>query len=215
MNYDELVELVQERGALESADEARRVLAVTARVLGQRLMPDEAKPIADVLPEAVAERLRATAYERDFEVDELFDRVARGEGAGKAFGKEHAEVVCQIIGDLLPDAARMRLSRHLGPAFARLFEPRPPPSRPPRHFRASPGVDRAQQTTLATGRPGSHNPLSDGAPDLAHTHSVARSDDPHADTRLSSAAGLTQERLGDSLATGAPGPAHPVAETKR
>jgi hypothetical protein len=49
----------------------------------------------------------------------------------------------------------------------------------------------------------------------AHAHSVARSENPHADTKLSSSPGLTQERLGDSLAEARPGPAHPVSDTKR
>jgi hypothetical protein len=45
---------------------------------------------------------------------------------------------------------------------------------------------------------------------------MAKSDDPHADTKLSSSQGLTQERFEESLATGKPpGPVHPVSDTRR
>lgn len=160
MTYEELIAEVQRRGGLESAEEAERALRVTTRVLGARLMPDEAGPIAAVLPEPIAMRVRDAAYERDFDVDELFDRVARGEGSGRHFGKEHAQAVCQIIGEALSDAARMRLQRHLGPTYAPLFEPRGPLSRPSRPLRFSRMVEPGRGTTLATGRPGASSPVS-------------------------------------------------------
>jgi hypothetical protein len=76
-------------------------------------------------------------------------------------------------------------------------------------------VDPGRGTTLATGRPGSRHPVSEAHEDRAHTESIARSDDPHGDTKLSSSRGLTQERLRETLAEGRPGPEHPVSNTKR
>jgi len=46
---------------------------------------------------------------------------------------------------------------------------------------------------------------------LAHRHSVARSDDPHADSKLSSARGLRQEREQRTLASGRPGSRRPLS----
>jgi hypothetical protein len=65
---------------------------------------------------------------------------------------------------------------------------------------------------LAEGRPGARNSLASGDPALlAHRHSVARSDDPHGDSKLSSARGLTQERDEDTLASGRPGSRRPLS----
>jgi hypothetical protein len=60
--------------------------------------------------------------------------------------------------------------------------------------------------TLSEGKPGSRHPLSEARLDRAQSNSVARADEPHADTKLSSARGLTQERLHETLAVGRPGP---------
>ena len=57
--------------------------------------------------------------------------------------------------------------------------------------------------------------MSEARPETAHAESVARSDDPHADTRLSSSQGMTQERRGETLAEGRPGSDRPVSETHR
>jgi hypothetical protein len=66
--------------------------------------------------------------------------------------------------------------------------------------------------TLAEGRPGSHHPLSEARPERAHSHSVVRADNPHGDTKLSSAVGFTQEREQETLAAGHPGSDRPLSE---
>jgi uncharacterized protein (DUF2267 family) len=215
MDYQQFLADVQLRAGFAGPSEAERAIAVTARVLGQRLLSSECVAVAGALPAPVAGRLLRTAYERDFDLDELYDRVARGEGIQPGFGREHAQAVCQAIGTALPHEVRLRLQRHLPAEMAFLFEPHDAGAPPPRPARADPAVEPGAGTTLATGRPGSRHPLSEGRADRAHQGSVARSDDPHADTKLSSARGLTQERLGESLASGQPGPAHPVSQTRR
>jgi uncharacterized protein (DUF2267 family) len=215
MTYEDLVAEVQRRGGLESVTEAERAVAVTARVLGECLLPDEAAPVAAALPERVAARVRAGVYSHDFDIEEMYDRVARGEGSGRRFGAEHAQVVCQVLAESMPEALRTRLSRHLGPGYAGLFEPRLPLSRPPRPVRTTPPVESGRGSTLATGRLGARHPLAEGQADRAHAESIASSPDPHGETKLSSSHGLTQERLGDTLADGHPGPVATIADTKR
>jgi uncharacterized protein (DUF2267 family) len=215
MSYEHLVGEVQLRAGFETPEEAERVIAVAARVLGERLLPDEVGPLAASLPDQVAARLRVASYSHDFDVDELYDRVGRGEGAGRGFGREHTQAVCQVLGEALPEAVRTRLQRHLGPAFAALFEPRPVHLAPPRPVHGARAPEAGEGHTLATGRLGSHHPLSEGDGDRAQAESVARSTDPHGDTKLSSSRGLTQERLRETLATGKPGPSAPVNDTKR
>jgi hypothetical protein len=102
------------------------------------------------------------------------------------------------IADALDAEARARVRRALALAIGALLSPRedgvpPPHPEPPRA--PAPG-------TLATGRPGSRHPLSEARADRAHAHSVVREENPHGATKLSSAPGLTQEREGETLASG-------------
>ncbi len=76
------------------------------------------------------------------------------------------------------------------------------------------GFMAASRGTLAEGRPGSAHPLSEARPERAQSQSVARADNPHGDTKLSSATGLTQEREGETLATGHLGSNRPLSERK-
>ncbi|MGK3999946.1 DUF2267 domain-containing protein [Sorangium sp. So ce1024] len=214
MDHDRFVEEVQRCAGFETRDDAERAIAVTARTLGERLLEDEAAAVAAALPGPVAAALRGATYQGDFDRDELYDRIARREGAPRGFGMEHAQAVCAVLGKALPEAARLRLQRHL-PDWADLFAPRAAGAPPPRPVHAPPPPEPGHGATLATGRPGSRHPLSEAHPETAHAQSVARSDDPHADTRLSSSPGLTQERLQDTLAEGRPGPERPISETQR
>ncbi|AUX36966.1 MULTISPECIES: DUF2267 domain-containing protein [Sorangium] len=214
MDYERFVEEVQRRAGFEGRDEAERAIAATARTLGERLLEREAAAVAGGLPGPVAVAVRGAAYQGDFDRDELYDRVARREGAPRGFGMEHAQAVCQVVGEALPEAERLRLQRHLAD-WADLFTPRAAGAPPPRPVHAPAPPEVGHGSTLATGRPGSRHPLSEAHPATAHAGSVARSDEPHAETKLSSSRGLTQERLGDTLAEGRPGPERPVSETQR
>jgi hypothetical protein len=123
-----------------------------------------------------------------------------------------------VLGERLSDDEAAALGKALPAELARLVDQSEYDSdfsaadfyeRTRRRLQASAGL-----TTLATGRPGSRHPLSESPPPAGHTHSAARSDDPHAETKLSSARGLTQERHDESLSTGRPPqPAHPVSGT--
>jgi hypothetical protein len=112
------------------------------------------------------------------------------------------------LADALSEDVLTRLRRHMPGDMGQLFTP-------PRamtstaaepHGKHAPGPG----STLADGRPGSRHPLSEANP--AHRDSVARSENPHADTKLSSSAGMTQERVSDTLATGKPGSHRPLSE---
>jgi hypothetical protein len=71
---------------------------------------------------------------------------------------------------------------------------------------------RARQGTLATGRPGSSHPISEASADRTQRESIAASENPHADTKLSSTPGVSSVRSGRSLASGKPGFEHTIAE---
>ncbi len=107
--------------------------------------------------------------------------------------------VCRSLGEVLPDEVLDKLGEALPASLVELFHPYPEGEAPPHRMAAS-----ARRHTLATGRPGSSHPLSEAKPPDAHQHSVANEDNPHAETKLSSARGLTQERLEESMATAKP-----------
>jgi hypothetical protein len=133
--------------------------------------------------------------------------VAEGIPAGQA--AEHLDIVIRAIDDVTHRQARLQFVRAV-PELEGLYELRDrleaeplemrPPSRAP--------------NDLAEGVAGARNSLSSGNPTLlAHRHSVARTDDPHGDSKLSSARGLLQERDDDTLAAGRPGSRRPVSSS--
>jgi uncharacterized protein (DUF2267 family) len=177
------------------------------RVLGERLTEDEARLFARGLPAELAPLIEAGKYDGDFDAAELYQRVRIYEQTSPGLVREHVDVVLRALAEGLdPDAVR-RLARALPEDVARQLEPReigePPPHVPPTHV--------PPLTTLARSRAGSRHPISEAAPPKGHAHSVAVNDDPHAETKLSSTHGMTQERWRESLATGRPpSPERPI-----
>ena len=197
------------------AEAAERAIHATLEVLGERLTADEAHALAARLPSDLEHLLDEAAYEGDFDATELYRRVwerEKREETSLGMAKEHADIVLRAVGTALDEDLCARLVRALPePVGALLLAPvrGAPPPHPHAPSKHAPAV-----ASLAHGRPGSRHPLSEAAPRSGHAQSVARSDDPHADTKLSSSHGLTQEELGETLATGQPpGPTRPISET--
>jgi uncharacterized protein (DUF2267 family) len=188
-----------------------RIVRATLVVISERLTADECAALRGALCPSLAGALRDAIYDTDFDGAELYERVRRRADSSMSAGvaRERVQVVLQALGELLDLEHRDRLARALPSGVREHLAPRkfgePPPHELPR--RAPP------LSTLATGRPGSRHPLSESAPDQAHAESVVLADNPHADTKLSSAGGLTQERFRESLSTARrAGPAHPISE---
>jgi uncharacterized protein (DUF2267 family) len=209
MTQDELLDEVAAHAGLHSAAEAERALAAVLAALGTRLSHSESLALADELPFTAGEPLRQARFDRAFDLDELYARVARAEGVAPGFAVEHTLSVCQAVAESITGAALERIRKALPPPMAALFTPR--------EISAPPDVEHvaAAAETLARGRPGSRHPLSEASAERAHSESIARSDNPHAETKLSSSRGLTQEREHESLATGKPGPTRPINDRRR
>jgi hypothetical protein len=146
------------------------------------------------------------APHQDFDLAELHARVARREGVRLGLAVEHTGVVCQAVAEALSPAALYRLREALPEPMGALFSPRAPGERF-EHVHLDPS-----HHTLAEGRPGSQHPLAETRVERAQTDSVVRADNPHEDTKLSSATGLTQEREQETLAAGHPGSSRPLSE---
>ncbi|MBZ4417379.1 DUF2267 domain-containing protein [Myxococcus sp. RHSTA-1-4] len=198
MTHDEFLSRLAERAGLRDTEEAARTARAVLGVVGTRLDRRDLQLLTEDLPAPISELLRSDTPGQDFDLKELYARVAGREHVRPGFAMEHTGIVCQVLAEALSEGTLHRLHENLPAPLAGLFTPREPRER----FEYV-HLDPARGT-LAEGRPGSRHPLSESRPERTHTHSVARSDNPHGDTKLSSASGLTQEREHETLATGHP-----------
>src|SRR6187399_584394 len=180
--YADIVQRLRELGPFEDAAAAARALTATLEGLATLLTAEEREALAQSLPPEAAQILREALQVAQGAGTDLFEVVAASEGLSLPRATEHAQIACRALGEMLPESAFARLERSL-PDLAGLFSGPEHVAAPARV--AAPFVPRHD---LAEGRPGSSHPLSTANPErLAHRHSVARSDDPHADSKLSSA----------------------------
>ncbi len=203
---DELVDRMTTLG-FDRPDAARRALDAALGAVAEALTEEESAALAANLPEPLAQIVREVSFDGVVDASELYERARRRGGVAPGCGIEHTQIALRVLGDALDEETRTRLRRALPLAIGALLVPAdegaPPPQSAPPH---SAPID-----SLASGRPGSRHPLSEARADRTQAHSVVREANPHGDTKLSSAHGTTQERLGETLASGKPpSPATPL-----
>jgi uncharacterized protein (DUF2267 family) len=180
MQESSLVSRVRERAGFAGHAEALRAIRAVVMAVGERLHDDEREALGRTLPESLAPALGRVAYAGDFDRDAFFSRVARHEAVAMCFGVEHAEVVCQALGALLPEEELIRLRRQLGASIGALFDA-------PEEIPTIARTTSTAGSTLSSGRPGSRHPISESRADRAQSNSVVRTENPHGDTKVSSA----------------------------
>ena len=196
---------IRDLGLADDAHAAHAGRATLAAV-GECLPAPERTALIAALPPKLASYVGV--YRGPAGAEQLFERVREHEGTTAGFAREHAEIVCRVLGEMLPEEASLRIQRALLPSVAALFNPPPPPGEPPPY--AVPHGERHH--TLATGVPGSRHPISDAPPPGAQSESVVRAENPHGDRKLSSSSGLTQEQTEESLSTEVPRTDRTIAE---
>jgi uncharacterized protein (DUF2267 family) len=209
MTFEDLVFHTADRTGLPR-EQARHILILVVRVLGEGLRHSRAEALADDLPPELARAFREGPHGPPFDLAELFRRVASRENVRVGFGVEHVKLVCRLLGEHFSPASRYQFQESFPEEIAALFEPLTEPGdhgEVPVHLHPERG-------TLAEGRPGSRHPISEARPDRTQSQSVVRSENPHGDTKLSSSQGLTQEREKETLATGQPGSRRPIHSAK-
>jgi uncharacterized protein (DUF2267 family) len=206
MTHEEFLSRVAEHTGLSGMEEAGGVVRTVLGVLGERLREPVLQALEEDLPAPLAASLRGGGERQDFSLAELHARVASRAQVRPGVAVEHTSVVCQVVAEALSAGALHKLREELPEPMGALFTPREP-GEPFEYIHLDPS-----RGTLAEGRPGSSHPASEARPERAHVHSVVREDNPHEDTKLSSASGLTQEREQDTLATGHPGSSRPLSE---
>ncbi len=167
-----------------------QIALTICKALGPHLASMEARALARRLPEGPAAALQREDYVADLDRHDLETRITHELGISPARAHELTAIVGTAIADRMDDEAEKHLA-DAEPSIRALFSAHAK-SQPPRYPRAG------AKGTLAEGRgggkppvseakPGGRRPLADAHPDRGQPDSVARSDDPRADRRLSSA----------------------------
>lgn len=211
MEYDRFLEQVAERTGLGSRATVETAVRAVTEALGALVDHAHRDEIAMHLPAPLAQMLRGAPSDADADASAFLRRVAAVEHLPPGFAVEHATAILETIGSALHPSARRQFASRLPEEMRDWLEPRriAPAPRPRADETRRPA---AEPHHLANGRPGSTHPVSEAAPPRAHSESVASTSDPHADTRLSSARGMTQEREHEDLAEAEPGSATPLSE---
>ena len=200
-----IVSRIAERTGLDE-QASGEALRVTLAALGDVLTDDEVECLASAIGGSVGRTVRERARESTLPIASgLSERVA--ELAHTSISRAHEEtlVVCGALAEAIGPESLAEVQSTLPPSIANYFV-----AREHAHPAPAPRVPGSGHT-LATGRVGSAHPLSESRPpEKGHAHSVARSDEPHAESQVATSHGLTQERVGESLAEGRPGSSRPL-----
>lgn len=203
MTEQQFLERVAERAPLHSRGEARPVVRAALRAFGRCLSRLESEALASELPAELRPSLTGVEHGQPLHLADLREELARDEQVRPGFATEHLMVVAQTVAESASDAALERIRLELPGEIAELFHR-------PEFAEEAPVHAHPERRTLAEGSPGSSLPVAEATADRAQSESVARAANPHADTKLSSAHGLTQEREHESLADGEAGSSRPL-----
>lgn len=207
VDEEDLLSRVKEVLAV-SYEEAGRITTLTLRALAEALEEEDAREIIAELSGDLAQHFRIVERPQPIPLDRFYSQVAERLEMQKGRAIEAVQSVCAALAERLSPPLVQRLQRL--PDYGALFVLRSIPEVPRQaEVIRAPHMPR---NTLAEGRPGSVHPLSEARPEKAHSHSVALNPDPHGDTKLSGSRGLTQERLGETLASGRPGSKRPICD---
>lgn len=206
MRYPELVEQLLARTPFATPKEAELALHVSLQTLRALLPRSVASQLANKLPQ----ECRPSLYPPSEDDDGLvMIEPAREDGAPQGTLLERVQMTCAALSTQLPPEVLERLARELPQRLAQAFAPHAHQSDSPAYSHRT-----RHDNSLAAGRPGGSHPLSESAPGSHRPLSSARAGgpqsgsvaepNPHAETKLSSSRGTTQEREAETLAEGQP-----------
>ena len=184
------------------SERCEHVATIVLRRLGSYLGRPQRQVVADELPPALA-----LAFLEGGGLALPLDELVAGPDGTLGQAHELIASVARVLAEVLSNEALDALQNAVPAELAAMLD------RPARELIHEP-VAPWRRDTLATGRPGSHQPIAETAPPRTQSNAVA-ADDPHAATKLSAAHGTTQERRGETLATGNPDPKHPLSGSGR
>jgi hypothetical protein len=152
---------VRGRGSFAEG-QAEAAITATLDALGAALLPSERRTFVDVLASDLASVvLAAHAPKAPLDTEGFYRRVQRHEAVRAGRAREHAQIVCRSLGELLPAESIQLLIKRLSWIEPLLrVEEMPPAPPPPEVLRRREPTNERDHDTLASGRPGSKRPLS-------------------------------------------------------
>ena len=202
------IEEVLGRTGHPDPESVAQAIGIAMRGLGSQLSEDPAA-VEDALSGELLQAMRQGHRLSPMQPDAIYDEVVAATRLRPGVVLELVQSALAVLAQRLEPDARAELRAAVSPEWAALLaDPRP---RSEHHPPAPVPVELGQGDTLATGRPGARDSLAEAAPPAGQSHSVAVEDEPHADTSLATARGISSERDDDSLSKGRPGSRHPVS----
>ena len=198
MNSEAFFNRVAARTACDEPTEVERVTRTVLATFGECLERSGAAVLAEQLPEELGVLLNKSEHREGYDLVQLTERVASRLEVRTSVAIEQVVSVLLALAESVSDQVLALVRLTLPENIARLLAPIEPLGAP-----ATAHLDPSRHD-LAEGRPGAANCLSSGRPSGAQGESIARAGNPHRETKLSSATGLTQEREGRSLASHRP-----------
>lgn len=207
--HHELISRIATKAGVEE-DRAERIARAVLAAFAEQLGRAQAESLADDLPRTLGAALREVEHGQSFDAPELYRRVAKRLRVREALAMEFSVAVGQTLAESVGEEIAGKLRQDASsPDIARLLTPgeRDGEGDAPVHL-------HPERRTLAEGVPGARTSLEDVGWDSAQDHSV-REENPHGETKLSSARGITQEREGRTLAEGRPRSEQPLSEAEK
>lgn len=213
MTLEEMIETTLNDWGMDSRDQAHKAVHAVLETLGGQLQPDDREALREELRLPAGEVMFEERYEGPFDETTFYRRVEALSELAPGRAREVAQVVGRLISERLSPRLRERLERHSHPSLAHIWDPGPARTLPPyEHAPKAHAPPPGHGHTLATGNPSSQHPVSEAGP-LGQPDSVATTDEPYADRKLSSAHGTTAEQKRRTLSEGRPGSEHPISES--
>jgi uncharacterized protein (DUF2267 family) len=126
MEYDDFLANVQTIADLPSADEATAAIEATLITLSERVPDDQARDLAEQLPDEVGTYLSAADDMESFDYDEFVARVMKREGEtgpeDRPVAARHAQAVVAVLLDAVESRESDDLLSYLTEDYAPLFE---------------------------------------------------------------------------------------------
>jgi len=201
MEPTEVFLLVKAHAGLRTAREAERAVRATLGAMACALDDDDARALANALPERLRRPLARRSHPRVVGLDGFYAEAELRERVGAGFAREHAQAVLEVMAGILEPDLVARIRRHLPPDVAALLRTRTPTPEPPPYVHTHPEHRSRSVQTLSRSRPGTSEPISEATHVLAHPGSVARATAAHAERMVETARSTRPAREDETLST--------------
>lgn len=123
MTHEQFIGLVQNRGHLDSRDDAERATRATLETLAERLAGGEADDLAAQLPREIGEYLRheGQKFER-LELAQFYERVSEREGSELSDAVHHAKSVVSVLREAVSAGEFADIEQQLPEEYRPLLE---------------------------------------------------------------------------------------------